>query len=268
MNRSYFVATLAALPFCTFAIAATAPQYTLIDLGETEYIGQGMIWADRTIEDINGFVPTPAPCTLGNHNFQFTPVLMSGQSFISVGSGCTTNGSHAVKWTNTENVEGTVLTDVGVLPGALEDSSAAIGANEVGDVVGESATAFNGAFTRVATHAFLWNSGNMTDLGVIAGPNYTSKAVAVNDSHEVIGVSDAISTTTGEILNRAFVYTNGKMYNLTFFTTGGPSALLEDARWIDCQGNIAAVGRPASQPAIRHSYLLVRQGPPRTCRQF
>jgi hypothetical protein len=113
MNRSYFVATLAALPFCTSAIAATAPQYTLIDLGENEYIGQGMIWADRTIEDINGFVPTPAPCTLGNHNFQFTPVLMSGQSFISVGSGCTKNGSHAVKWTNTENVEGTVLTDVG-----------------------------------------------------------------------------------------------------------------------------------------------------------
>jgi len=267
MNRSYVVAMLAALPFCAAAVAATAPQYTLIDLGETDYIGQGMIWGDRTIVDLPPTVPTPAPCTLGNHTFQFDPVLMSGTSFISVGSGCTKNGSHAVKWTTTENVDGIVLTDVGVLPGAVIDSSTAIGANEVGDVVGHSATAYTGP-GETGEHAFLWNSGKMIDLGVIAGPHRNSRAVAVNDSHEVIGVSDAISSATGEILNRAFVYTNGTMYNLTFFTTGGPTALLEDARWIDCQGNIAAVGRPASQPAIRHSYLLVRQGPLRTCRQF
>jgi probable HAF family extracellular repeat protein len=267
MNRSYWVAMLAALPFCTYAVAATAPQYALIDLGETDYTGQGMIWATRAIEDVNGW-PTPAPCTLGNHSFQSTPVLMSGQSFISLGSACTKNGSHAVKWTNTENVPGTILTDIGVLPGALVDNSDAIGANEVGDVVGESATAYIDTAGHPAIHAFLWNSGKITDLGSISGPNYTSKAVAVNDSHEVIGVSEAVATATGALLQRAFVYTNGKMYNLTFYTTSGPTALLEDALWIDCQGNIAAVGRPASQPGIRHSYLLVRQGPPRTCRQF
>lgn len=108
----------------------------------------------------------------------------------------------------------------------------------------------------------------MTDLGSIAGPDYSSSAVTVNDSHEVIGMTDTISSITGGVLQRAFIYTNGTMYNLTFYTIGGPTALLSQAVWIDCQGNIGAIGMPASHPGIQHSYLLVRQGPARTCRTY
>jgi hypothetical protein len=59
------------------------------------------------------------------------------------------------------------------------------------------------------------------------------------------------------------------MYNLTFYLVGGPTVLLSDASAIDCQGNISAIGTPATGGSGRpHSYLLVRQGAPRTnCRQ-
>jgi len=53
------------------------------------------------------------------------------------------------------------------------------------------------------------------------------------------------------------------MYILTFFEVGGPNVLLSDAFSIDCRGNIAAVGTPASGGSI-HNYRLVRQGTPRT----
>ena len=61
------------------------------------------------------------------------------------------------------------------------------------------------------------------------------------------------------VLNRAFLYTGGTMYNLTFYLVGGPTVLLSTAYWTDCQGNIAAIGTPAAG-GTTHSYLLVRQG--------
>ena len=53
------------------------------------------------------------------------------------------------------------------------------------------------------------------------------------------------------------------MYNLTFYLVGGPTVLLSDATAIDCQGNISAIGTPAAGGST-HTYLLVRQGTPRT----
>ena len=54
----------------------------------------------------------------------------------------------------------------------------------------------------------------------------------------------------------------GTMYNLTFYLVGGPTVLLSEATAIDCQGNISAIGTPASGGST-HTYLLVRQGAPR-----
>ncbi len=78
-----------------------------------------------------------------------------------------------------------------------------------------------------------------------------------------MGSTQTISSTNQSVLQRAFLYTNGIMYNLTFYLVGGPTALLTDALWIDCQGNIAAIGTPASG-GNTHSYLLIRQGAART----
>ena len=51
----------------------------------------------------------------------------------------------------------------------------------------------------------------------------------MNDSHEVVGGTETISNVTGELLNRAFVYIDGTMYNLTFYLVGGPKVLLTRA---------------------------------------
>lgn len=181
----------------------------------------------------------------------------------------TTPNSHAAKWT--WSTSSPALTDLGVLPNARGSAgtggptSAAIAFNNVGDIVGYSDTqysAYNTGF-KEAFHAFLYSNGVMTDLGAIAGQNYYSSAYSVNDSHEIVGFTQTVSSANGSVLSRAFLYTNGTMYNLTFYLVGGPTALLTNALWIDCQGNIAAVGTPASG-GNTHSYLLVRQGTART----
>jgi hypothetical protein len=268
-RRSYLGVLLLALPFCTSAIAQTAPQYALVDLGETDYSGQGMIWADRSLAFVSPDWnwPTLAPCTAGNQNTYTTPQFFNGSLTVSLGKSCTTTGAHAVMWTGSPETPAT-LTDIGVLPGALADESGALGSNEVGDVVGGSATAFTTSSGTPAFHGFLWNSGHFTNLGSIAGNTHNSTALAVNSSHEVLGTTETISSTDGSILTRVFVFTNGTMYNLTFFTVGGPTALLTEAKWIDCQGNISVAGFPINKPGLRHSYLLVRQGPARTCKDY
>jgi len=269
MNRSYLGALLLALPLCTSAIAQTAPQYALVDLGETDYSGQGMIWADRGLTFISPDWkwPTLAPCTPGNQNTYTTPQFLNNSLIVSLGKSCTKTGEHAVMWTYSPESP-IALTDIGVLPGALADQSGASGSNEVGDVVGASATAFTSSNGTPAFHAFLWNSGRFTDLGSIAGNTHNSTAVAVNSSHEVLGTTETISSVDGTLLTRVFVYTGGKMYNLSFYTVGGLTALLTGAKWIDCQGNISATGFPVNKPGLQHSYLLVRQGPARTCTDY
>lgn len=280
MNRSPFAALLVALPLCTTAVsttalAATAPQYQLVDLGNTGYAGEGSQWATTSWGALTQqWTVLSTTCSLGGSNAVSLPEYLG--SGYAVGSSCLPGGGqHAVRWSfPTKSAPTFGLTDLGALPGALPDpglgiESEAVGFNQAGDIVGTSASAYTtNASTdgrSIAQHAFLWNNGVMSDLGAIAGNNYNSSAVAVDDSHEVVGTTQTISSVTGETLQRAFVYTNGTMYNLTFYTIGGPTALLSQALWIDCQGNIAAVGSPTSLPGATHSYLLIRQGAARTC---
>lgn len=103
----------------------------------------------------------------------------------------------------------------------------------------------------------------MTDLEAIAGNDYPSSAEGVNDHQEIVGWTTTLSSATGQTLRRAFVWAGGTMYNLTFYLVGGPTVLLSEATAIDCQGNISAVGTPASGGGT-HTYLLVRQGTART----
>jgi probable HAF family extracellular repeat protein len=274
MNRSFLGGLLVALlPVCTTAIAQTPPKYEIVDLGSTTYAGQGIFFGDRTVESLSLFPgwPTLAPCSSRFRNV----VLVPQYDHVALGTACAPGGEHAAIWRSSQDYSTVTITDVGLLPGALPDpfdgsySSSAAGANQVGDVVGWSNSAYPSTYDsqRSAHHAFLWNNGKMTDLGSIAGHGYDSWAVGVNDSHEVVGTTNTISTVDGALKDRAFVYINGTLYNLTFYTTAGtPTALLTDALWIDCQGNIAAVGAPVNpNNGGTHSYLLVRQGPARSC---
>jgi probable HAF family extracellular repeat protein len=242
------------------------------DLGSTTIAGSGLIWQ----------VPqgTAAP-----PNFPSTPSLAGYPCFSTatneiyaqygneaVGTTCLTGpGTHAAVWTWTAG-SNPVLKDLGALPGAISGPSTdgpvseAHGFNSVGDIVGASDSQYSEYRNdfNAAYHAFLYNNGVMKDLGSLAGVNFSSEANSVNDSHEIVGATNTISSVDGSILSRAFLYANGTMYNLSFYEVGGPTVLLTDALSIDCQGNIAAVGTPASG-GTTHAYLLVRQGTARTC---
>jgi probable HAF family extracellular repeat protein len=180
---------------------------------------------------------------------------------------------HAVLWQGTSK---TTATDLGVLPGAFPEpgsgpDSEAHGLNAVGDVVGCSASGFptyHPGFPYESTQAFLWNSGVMHDLGTLANELYDSCANAVNDSHEVVGWSNAIANADGSVLQRAFVYIAGTMYDLSFYLTNASTIRLTNALSIDCQGDIAAIGYDLNTgPTHTHTYLLNRVGPRRTCPQ-
>jgi probable HAF family extracellular repeat protein len=270
MLRSSFGALLVALAFCSSAFGQTTPQFSLVDLGAITAAGSGLQW--QAIQATpNTSIPSEASTQGAACYGTTTNEIYAEYGYEIVGSTClTTQNSNAALWMFGPG-EFPTLTDLGVLPGALGTvgtggpSSTAIAFNGEGDVVGVSDTKYKlaGDASRQAQHAFLYNNGVMTDLGAIAGQTYNSAASSVDDSHEIVGSTNTLSSVNGSVLSRAFLYTNGTMYNLTFNLVGGPTALLTNALWIDCQGNIAAVGTPASG-GTTHSYLLMRQGAART----
>lgn len=250
---------LASLGLCASAWAAP-PLYTVIDLGPQQG-GEGLVW--------QGLVGTPTPA-----GFPSTGTIYSSTQTptgrVMVGAAAVQTGLHAAKWELPAGTGSWQMTDLGVLPNASEasapPSSYAYGLNRKGDVVGVSNTdSTQSNSLQTSVHAVLWSNGSAVDLGAIAGPQYSSAAEGVNDSGEIVGNTQTI-VTNGQTAQRAFLYTGGKMYNLTFYEAGGARFLLSDATAIDCQGNISAVGTAASG-GNTHSYLLLRQGPLRNCTQ-
>ena len=141
------------------------------------------------------------------------------------------------------------IIDLGTLGGPV---SIAYGINDVGQIVGTSATASgtshaflwsNGTMTDLGSlgstgpsdgrginnhgqvvggtvaanssqyHAFLWDNGNMSDLGTLPGYNY-SIALGINDAGQVVGYSFTAPTQAGPMTSRAFLWDNGNMSDL------------------------------------------------------
>src|SRR4029450_9018761 len=59
-------------------------------------------------------------------------------------------------------------------------------------------------------HPFVWQSGVMTDLGLLAG-DQDGGAAAINASSPILGTSGRTHPETYESFYRAFVYSNGVM---------------------------------------------------------
>jgi len=160
-----------------------------------------------------------------------------------------------------------VRTDLGVLPGG--NFSAATGVNNNGEVVGYSNNGKSGSCTPSPDtpqiqHAFVSLNGKMTDLGNLANsPNCNSEAEGINDSGEIVGRSDAITTGNFEV-SRAFIYSGGQLLSLTFLDWGDPAwgfVKLTDAVGVNCNGWIAANGFDTRNPNVFKVYLLIPKGP-------
>jgi probable HAF family extracellular repeat protein len=264
--------------------AAQQPQYTVVDLGRTDLPGAGVEWRSAGADpDFSGanFIPSLGGDPGGNQvNAFFDDFRLpgfTGGTRVAVGLSplppSDPPAAHAVLWQGAVNI---VITDLGTISGATAGpsggpNSVAYALNTLGDIVGCSDTpygTYHPGSPYISNHAFLWNKGVMQDLGAIAGNEYNSCATGVNDSHEVVGWTNTVSSVDGSVLQRAFVARNGTMYNLTFYLAGASTLRLTNALSIDCQGDITVVGYDANFASSHtHSYLLNRVGPRRSCPQ-
>src|SRR5881396_2541019 len=128
-----------------------------------------------------------------------------------------------------------VVSDLGTLGRAWRDSGT-VGVNENGQITGTSGTASG------KQHAFLWQSGKMTDLGTLGGRD--SSAVSLNDRGQVIGTS----LTAKPARTHAFLWQSGKMTDLG--TLGGRSSR---PRAINNHGQI--VGESFAASGKVHAFL-------------
>ncbi len=125
------------------------------------------------------------------------------------------------------------MIDLGTLGGAVSD---AWSINDLGQVVGHSYTDQHDAL------AFLYESGTMTNLGTLAGGDW-SVARDINESGQVVGQAEDAS---GQI--RAFLYDSETMIDLGTF--GGN----ESVAWeINNSGQV--VGRADNTSGQRHAFL-------------
>jgi probable HAF family extracellular repeat protein len=118
--------------------------------------------------------------------------------------------ANATLWRNGE------ILNLGTFGGS---ESYAWSVNNLGQVVGfasnttpDQSTSNVFAFGATQTHAFLWQSGRMQDLGTLGGPD--SDAFVINESGQITGMS---ITSSGAV--DPFLWENGKMIDLG--TIGG-----------------------------------------------
>jgi len=117
------------------------------------------------------------------------------------------------------------------LLGPANRTGVATNVNDVGQVVGSLST---GPATNL-THAFLYSSGVMTDLGTLGGA--TSDARGINQSGDVVGTAQ-----NGAGQPRAFLWRNGRMIDLNSTLVNVSGWVLESAAAISDGGQIVGYG--------------------------
>ena len=140
------------------------------------------------------------------------------------------NIEHAFLWT------GEAMRDIGTLGG---DNSEATSINDAGQVVGRSDFSATSPFH----HAFVWQHGTMTDLGVVA-PCRNSTANDINSGGDVVGGLGRCTDNSNDLtFFSAFLWEPGKpIVDLNALVSPPSDLHLTDAAFINERGEIAGVG--------------------------
>ena len=114
------------------------------------------------------------------------------------------------------------------------------------------------AETPAGTRAFRYENSRFTDLGSLGGTS--NGATAINDVGQIVGWSTLVGADPQA--QRAFLYVNGRMYDLNDLVEPLPTPLTE-ARRINNRGQIIANAcPPAGTNGNCRAYLLTPVSPP------
>jgi probable HAF family extracellular repeat protein len=134
--------------------------------------------------------------------------------------------------------------DIHQLPTFPADSiTAAFGINDRGDAVGTSGPCGFPSFA-IAQHAVLWHNGSVINLGGFGGA-MSNVALAINDSDQVVGLSDV----AGDATAHAFFWSGGAMTDLGTL----PGDYFSIAQAINDRGQI--VGQSCDQNGNCRAFL-------------
>jgi probable HAF family extracellular repeat protein len=129
-----------------------------------------------------------------------------------------------------------------VLPALGGNAGAAFAVSNRGHVTGQAALATTPPGSG-GGHAFLYQNGNMADLGTLRGDD-TSSGLDVNDLGEVVGVSDV----AGQGGNRSFLAFGGRMVDL-----GGLGGNVTTAYAINNYSVVVGTASTAAQ--VEHGFV-------------
>jgi len=189
---------------------------------------------------------------------------------------CSNEVFHAFLFLQKTAESGTIQ-DLGTLGGC---QSAAFSLNASHLVVGQAQAPGQNSVSSAAGGiwtAFVWQNGTMEALPILLPSSITeeepgaaeSSANGINSAGEIVGWTTQL-LKTGEIAPRAVLWENraeSKPLELQYqLGSANNTVIFTNASAINCQGNVAATGYPLNLSSSDvHAYLLVRQGPPRSC---